>query len=365
MKVLIAPNALKGTLTAIEAGAIIQEFFQNEFPEIETQFVPIADGGDGTCFLLGEYQNLPQVKTWSLDPVGRSKLGFFYFDEENKAALIDVSTVSGLGDLEEELKSPYHTSSFGTGILIKKAIEHGASEIVLGLGGSATVDLGLGILQGLGFSFLNQSGKDINPFSDSLMEDLSHIQLAVPFPNIKFRLLCDVKNPFFGTNGAIPVFGPQKGLKESKFKTYETSARNAVLKLFSKARKDFNDEEGFGAAGGIAVGLSAFFPIEIEFGAPYFFRKVKLEESIKKSDLIITAEGRYDEQSKEGKACYELLQLANNLKKKTVLISSGEGGKLAGFDQFIQLPDLNFEKADFKEQAVFGLKKCLEIMTIK
>lgn len=365
MKVLIAPNALKGTLTAIEAGAIIHEFFQNEFPEIETQLVPIADGGDGTCFLLGEYQNLPQVKIWSLDSVGRSKLGFFYFDEENKAALIDVSTVSGLGDLEEELKSPYHTSTFGTGILIKKAIEYGAKEIVLGLGGSATVDLGLGILQGLGFTFLNQIGREINPFSDSLYREIRHIQLPLPFPDIRFRLLCDVKNQFFGPNGAIPVFGPQKGLKEGDFDQYESETSRLVKALYRKAKKEFIDQEGFGAAGGIAVGLAAFFPVQIEFGAPYFFERVQILESIKSSDLIITAEGKYDDQSKEGKACYELLQWSKYLEKRSVLISSGTEGNRAGFSQFIQLPNLDFQKEDIKSQAVIGLKKSLEKIMIK
>lgn len=365
MKVLIAPNALKGTLTAIEAGAIIQDFFQEEFPEIETQLVPIADGGDGTCFLLGEYQKLPQVKTWSLDSVGRSKLGFFYFDEESKTALIDVSTVSGLGGLEEELKSPHHTSTFGTGLLIREAIQTGAKEIVLGLGGSATVDLGLGILQGLGFTFLNQDGREINPFSGTLMNDLSHIQLPVPFPNVTFRLLCDVKNQFFGPNGAIPVFGPQKGLKKGDFDQYESETARLVKVLYIKAKKEFLDQEGFGAAGGIAVGLAAFFPVQIEFGAPYYFERVQILESIKSSDLIITAEGKYDDQSKEGKACYELLQLAKKHNKQTVLISSGEEGAFAGFAQFIQLPNLNFEKSDLKDQAVFGLKEGLKKMTIK
>lgn len=365
MKVLIAPNALKGTLTAIEAGAIIQSFIQEKFPGIETQVVPIADGGDGTCFLLGEYFAFPQINSWSLDSVGRSKAGFFYFDDKEKTALLDVSTVSGLGDLEEELKSPKNTSTYGTGLLIKKAIQIGAKNIVIGLGGSATVDLGLGILQGLGFHFLNQKGREINPFSDSMMLEFKHIQLPVPFPDINFRLLCDVKNPFFGRNGAIPVFGPQKGLKEHEFNQFESHAKSSIDILFHKAKKQFVDQEGYGAAGGIPVGLSAFFPVEIEFGAPYFFEKIQIQDLILSSDLIITAEGKFDNQSKEGKACYELLQLANKYQKRTVLLSSGEEGESAGFTQFIQLPDLDFKKPDIRNQAVKGLKQTMKKLNLK
>ena len=361
MKVLIAPNAFKGTLSAEEAGAIIASFCIDKYAGVHTQVVPIGDGGDGTCNLLSKFLNLEQVNAWTLDPIGRPMIGFFGFDKSSKKAYLDVSTASGIALIADSQKNPWITSTFGTGLLIKKAIGMGSKEIILGLGGSATVDLGLGILQALGFVFLDQNGREILPFTDRVQQAISHIQSPVPLPNIRFTCLCDVRNQFFGNHGAIPVFGPQKGLKPEELTAFETSSEKNVSLLFRKAKKEFVDKSGFGAAGGIALGLSAFFNTDIEFGSPYFFERIGLEDLIKESDWVITGEGRYDAQSEEGKACFELLKLCRKHGKKSVLISSGEEGKKAGFDQFIKLEDLNFSSHSLKNDAEKALLKSLSL----
>jgi glycerate kinase len=170
-------------------------------------------------------------------------------------------------------------------------------------------------------------------------------------PAISFSLLCDVKNSFFGSNGAVRVFGPQKGIKEDELEGMELITSNFVELLARKSKGISVDQEGFGAAGGIALGLNQFFPCELEFGAPYFFEKVGIAEKVAAADWIITGEGKYDCQSEAGKASYELLQLARKQGKRIALIASGKEGHNSGFDTVLELPALDFSQADYKKKA--------------
>lgn len=364
MKILIAPNALKGSLSASQTGAIIADFLKSKFPDHLLQVIPIADGGDGTCELLGHNLGLESHTCWTLDALGRSMVGSLAWDSDNQRAYLDVSTASGIGKLTKVEKLPRSTSTFGTGLLIKEAMHIGAKEIVLGLGGSATIDLGLGILQGLGFHFLSQNGRPIPPYSDQILNQLSHIQVPIPFSKIKFKFLCDVRNHLLGPQGAVTVFGPQKGLKPSEVQNFEDDLHSALQRVYAKTNVDFVDQAGFGAAGGIAAGLSAFFDTEIEFGSSFFFDQVGITREVKNADLVITAEGRYDSQSMEGKACYELLKICRQYNKPSVLISSGNEGSKAGFTQFVQLPDLNFQHTDWKNEAKQNLLHSLDTIRL-
>jgi glycerate 2-kinase len=359
MNILIAPNAFKGTIEADEAATIIQKAILKKKPGYKTVLCPIADGGDGTCFLLGRALGLNKKKVPSLDSLGRPKEGYYFFDEENKTAYLDVSTVSGLKDLKPYERNPWISSTFGTGLLIKSALDAGAEHIVLGLGGSATVDLGLGILRGLGFLFLDEKGREIPVFSEKLFKETKHIQSPLSKFSIHFTCLCDVNNLFFGRDGAIPVFGPQKGLKQAEFGDFEITCSNLINQLSYKTGKKVKDQTCFGAAGGIAFGLSFFFPVEIKMGAAWFFEKVEMVSKVEWADLIITGEGRYDSQSAGGKGSYELLRLAKKSGKSTVLITSGEEGKSDGFSNIIQLPDLDFSQQDAKEKAINNLKNSI------
>jgi glycerate 2-kinase len=351
MNILVAPNAFKGSLTAREASQVIAELILKKYPRAKIVQFPVADGGDGTCELLVEALGLKKYFFWSLDPLGRPIVGNFGFDLPTKRAFLDVSTVSGIGLLKEVEKDPKIASTYGTGILIKKALELGAEEIILGLGGSATVDLGTGILAALGLSFLDKNGRDLPLFSPGFISKIRHVQLASDRPKVKFICLCDVRNPFSGPNGAITVFGSQKGLSSGDFPDFEKDCMR-VIQIFEKKKKGrIEDEPGFGAAGGISLGLSSFFQTEIKFGAPYFFELLGIEKEIQRADWIITGEGKYDTQSEEGKACFELLQLSKKYGKKTVLLTSGNEAYQAGFDLVLELPGLNFNHPDFKEKA--------------
>jgi glycerate 2-kinase len=359
MKFLIAPNAFKGTLTATEAADEIVLTLKKVYPDSPILLQPVADGGDGTCSLLIDSLNLQKVSLPTLDPIGKPVIGQFGLDTKNKKAYLDVSTASGIGLLDESQKDPGLASTYGTGQLINKAIELGAQEILLGLGGSATVDMGTGILSALGVQFLNDKGRIIPPFSNNYLRKISHIQLPPSLPKIKFTLLCDVRNQFFGQEGAVKVFGPQKGLRTDNLVEFEDDCQHVFNLFQGKNKKPWKDQEGFGAAGGIALGLDFFFPVKIEFGANYFFNLINLKEKLKDVDWVITGEGKYDSQSNQGKACFELLQLAKSMGKKIALITSGDEANNAGFDLLFQLPSINLNTIGFKEKALKNFKNLL------
>lgn len=359
MNILISPNAFKGTMGAREAGEIIQGCIKSKFPDTNTELLPIADGGDGTCELLTEILDLEKRLTWGLDPYGRPITCSYGWDEISKKAYIDVSAASGIATLSHEVKNPFVASSYGTGLLIRNAVDLGAEEIILGLGGSATVDLGIGILCALGVLFLDENGRELPQFIPDFLSKIRFVQKSPSIPKVRFSCLCDVKNVFFGEKGAIPVFGPQKGLQSSQFEAYESVCEGVVGLLFKKQKKSFVDRMGFGAAGGIAIGLSAFFGTEVKFGSGYFFETVGLKDKVEWADWVITGEGRYDSQSTEGKACFELMKLARDHSKKTVLITSGKETEMGQFDQVITLPYVDFSQPDFKEKSRGNLRNSL------
>lgn len=359
MKYLIAPNAFKGTLAAKEAAAIIAEKI-GAYSGSKCLLQPVADGGDGTCGLLVDSLGLEKVQVLTLNAIGQPVLGFFGWDPIQKKAYLDVSTASGIGMLEIRQKKPNLASTYGTGLIIKHAIQHGAREIIMGLGGSATVDLGIGILGALGILFLDENGREIPFFSPEFLQKIRHIQLTPQVSKIRFTCLCDVKNLFLGSEGAIPVFGPQKGIDSDQIESFELDGRKVLDLLVKKSTKPWIDLPGYGAAGGIAVGLQFFFPTEIKFGADYFFELVGLGEKVKEVDWIITGEGQYDSQSDQGKASFALLQLAKINGKRIALITSGSGGRGTDFDLVLELPALDFSESVFKEKARQNLGRLIE-----
>lgn len=350
MNYLIAPNAFKGTISAKDAAEIIAREI-GEWSGSACTIQPVADGGDGTCSLLIDSLSLDKIPVLTLNAIGQPTMGYFGWDSKDMKAYLDISTASGIGLLEPCQRDPYTTSTFGTGQVILKAIQMGAKEIILGLGGSATVDIGLGILNALDILFLDQNGREIPAFAPNFLEKIKHIQKTSTIPKVKFTCLCDVKNPFFGENGAVKVYGPQKGLRLIQVPDFENKCMDVLGLLIKKSGLEWSDQPGFGAAGGIALGLSFFFSTDIKIGADYFFELVGIEEKVIQSDWIITGEGQYDSQSDQGKASYALLQMAKSHGKKIALITSGSGGRKAGFDLVLELPSLDFSTKNFKEKA--------------
>ncbi|UCS93157.1 glycerate kinase [Echinicola marina] len=362
MNILIAPNAFKGTIKADLAAKIIKNGLLAVDSNLDIQTSPIADGGDGTCFLLANELGWEPRECTALDAIGRPKAGVFYLNKSQNKAMLDVSTVSGLDGLKPFQVDANLSSTYGTGELIVEAIKEGVNEVILGLGGSATVDMGTGILRALGFLFLDQNGREISMFGHGFISRIAHIQRPAKRQPIRFTCLCDVDNTFFGPKGAIPVFGPQKGIAPDDISAFEDSAKSLFQLLQKKSKGVLMDREGFGAAGGIALGLSAFFPVEIKSGAQYFFDQVKMVEKVKAADWIITGEGRFDSQSAGGKGSYELLQLVKSMGKKCLIITSGEKDEAieSGFDEVVLLPELDSNQHNYEDKAIESLKKSMQ-----
>ncbi|MCS6968384.1 MAG: glycerate kinase [Cytophagales bacterium] len=358
MRILVAPNAFKGTIPAHQAARWIAQWLREKYPQATISCCPIADGGDDTCALLGQYLQWQPCVVEVKNARGRPLTATYYLNLPTATACIDVATASGIAHLALQERNVWSASTFGTGQLICHALQKGARHIILGLGGSATIDFGLGILQALGADLYDAARNYIPPFEEQWLRKLAIIEPKNLQKIESITCLCDVDNFFFGQKGAIPVFGPQKGLLSEERNLFTENAYRIfeLLKLHQPALSDGNR---LGAAGGIALGLSAFYRVQVCSGADYFFNAVGIQQQIAQSDLIITGEGRYDGQSESGKGCFKLLLLAKKYSKPIWLISSGKEEELSksGFDKVGILPPLDLSALDLDQQAVNNLKQ--------
>ena len=300
MKILIAPDKFKGSLSAAAAAEAIAAGFRRAWPEAELSLLPIADGGEGfaetfCAALSGEW-----VATRALDPIGREVDARYVWMEAEKLAVIDMSEASGLWRLPKEELAPLRANTYGTGQLIRHATERGARKILVGLGGSATTDGGIGMAAALGYEFLTSDGEDLEAIPGNLLA-LIRIQTegALELPEI--IAACDVQNPLLGPRGTAVVFSPQKGASAKDIVALEEGLLNLADVVASDLGCDFRDTPGAGAAGGIAFGLLSFCGAKICSGFDLLAETLRLEERIAACDLVITGEGRIDGQTLEGK----------------------------------------------------------------
>ncbi|MDE6648954.1 MAG: glycerate kinase [Muribaculaceae bacterium] len=311
--VVVAMDSMKGCLDSLSASMALSDGIAEHSSGIQTYCVPVADGGEGTAVAL-TYGDSKFIKKTSkvTGPVGERISAEWYIDKESGTAFIDMASAAGIALISEDERNPLNTTSFGVGELIFEAVEAGAKKILLGLGGSATVDAGLGACQALGVKFFDMQGNEIrneitgislvkvNDFdSESLSANLKHIELS---------LLCDVTSPFTGFCGAARVFGPQKGASPEDVEILELGMENVRDLIKSKTGLDLNDIAGSGAAGGMGGGLMSLAGGKITKGASTILDLIGFDKVIERADLIITGEGSSDSQTLMGKIPYEILQ---------------------------------------------------------
>ena len=314
MKIIIAPDKFKGSLTSEEVCNAIEEGIRkkrDDSPEVLS--FPMADGGDGFNIVLQHYFRTEAIDVETVDPLGRAMKASYQWNASTRVAIIEMATASGLVLLKSEERNPLRTSTYGTGLLIKDALQRGATRVILGLGGSATNDAGIGILAALGFSFINEAGKALEPAGGSLSQ-IASIVSPVNLPEISFEIAADVENPLFGTKGAAYVYGPQKGADRSMVELLDNGLRDFAALIKMKMSVDIASFPGAGAAGGIAAGLSAFFKLDMKKGVELVLNANKLEEELPNADLLITGEGRIDDQSGSGKVVGTIASLAKKYK---------------------------------------------------
>lgn len=312
MHILIAPNAFKNSLTAQAAAEAIQKGLQLSKLQCTHACFPIADGGDGTGELIVERLAGERVSIEAHDALGREISCSYGLVDNLETAVIEMAAASGLRLLRSEELNPLHATSFGTGELIKDAIDRGVKKVIIGMGGSATVDGGSGILKALGVRFLNKPGAELINLPEDLIEldriDLSGLDERCA--NCDITILCDVDNRLLGDAGAAAVFGPQKGATPIDVKKLEQALAKFREITLETTGKDMAEVKYGGTAGGAAAGLYAILNAKLVNGAEHFLKLTNFIEYLKGADLVITGEGSIDEQTLQGKGPFGVALMA-------------------------------------------------------
>ncbi len=323
MKVVIAIDSLKGSLTSIEAATAIKQGILNVDGNIDIEIKPLADGGEGTVEALVEGMN-GEIETISVTGPILDKVDATYgILKDTNTAIIEMAQASGLPLVPQDLRNPLNTTTYGVGEIIKEAIKKGCRNFIVGIGGSATNDCGIGMLQALGFEFYNKENKLVGLGGKELNE-IKYIKTDNKLKELdecKFRIACDVNNPLYGENGAAYIYGPQKGATEEIVKELDEGLRNFAKVVKSDLNKDIANVEGVGAAGGLGFGFLGFLNAKLESGIKIILDEIKLEESVKDADIVITGEGRLDNQTAMGKAPIGVAKLAKKHNAKVIAIA--------------------------------------------
>ena len=320
MKILVAPDKFKGSLSAVAAVAAITRGLRVVWPDAEITAAPIADGGEGFAEALCVALGGAWVETRALDPLGREVAARYAWIEAEQLAIIEMSEASGLWRLTEKERAPLRANTFGTGQLIRHAVERGARKILVGLGGSATTDGGVGMAAALGYEFLTSDGEELELIPGKLIA-LTRIQAesAIDFPEI--IAACDVQNPLLGPRGTAQVFAAQKGASAADIIALEGGLSALADCVATDLGWDFRATPGAGAAGGIAFGLMSFCRAKVCSGFDLVAETLRLEERIATSDLVITGEGRIDGQTLEGKGPAGVAALARRHGKPVLALA--------------------------------------------
>jgi len=327
MHILIAPNAFKNSLDATEAAEAIEKGIQRSRFDCTTKLFPVADGGDGTADLLMQHISDTRIEVNVKNPLGKNIPASFGWSEKDSTAVIELAAASGLRLLNPDEYDPLHTTTTGTGELMLAAIKRNAKRIILCIGGSATVDGGIGILSALGFQFADINGKEIiYPAYLKNIQDYSLPVNRILFEKTEIIILCDVLNPLLGESGAPAVFGPQKGASEKDIEVIEEGLKCFSDLVFKKTGKDIAVVQHGGAAGGVAAGLYGLLNAKLENGIYYFLSITGFEEELKKANLVITGEGSIDRQTLQGKAPFGVAKKA----KEYFIPVIGLAGKIPG-----------------------------------
>ena len=323
MHIIIAPNAFKGSLSATQAADCIADGLRQSNLSCRLTLFPIADGGDGTATLIADKMKSGSIKKSVHDPLGRKIEANFGWIEKSKTAIIEMSEASGLRLLKKEELNPLKANTIGTGELIKAALDLGATEIIMGVGGSATVDGASGLLSELGVHFLDENQQEILNFPEGLisLKRIDASGLDTRLKACKIVVLCDVENNLLGEKGAAAVFGPQKGADEKQVILLEKCLKQLSEITSQDLKTDMSSFVYGGAAGGVAASLCAFLGADLVSGIDFFLKTMDFEKVIKDADLIITGEGSLDEQTLEGKGPFGVAQNAKEFNVPVVVLA--------------------------------------------
>ena len=330
MKIIAAPNAFKGSMSANEAAEAISEGILRVIPDCEVVCVPVADGGDGLAAIATEALCGSDCLAAVHGPLMVDLQASFGYVENTGLAIIEMANASGLSLLSDNQLNPMKTTIYGTGELILAAIAKGATRIIVGLGGSATCDGGIGMASAIGYRFLDYDGKELPPIGGSLndIHSIDNSKVSKQIRNINFEGVCDVTNPLTGVNGASHVYSPQKGADEDQVRELDAGLINLAKVVQRDLGVNVSNIAGGGAAGGLGAGLHCFLGAELRKGIDLVLDLVGLREKIKGADLVITAEGQIDYQTKFDKAPIGVARLARQNNIPCVAVCGGVGERI-------------------------------------
>lgn len=320
MKVVVAIDSLKGSLTSLEAGEAIQEGILRAISDAEVIVRPLADGGEGTVEALTRGMNGRYEKITVTDPLGRPTDAVYGILEDSHTAIIEMSAAAGITLIDAKDRNPMNTTTYGVGELIKDAIGKGCRHFFIGIGGSATNDGGIGMLQALGYGMLDTEGKQVSFGAKGLAELVSITDEDV-LPELKectFQIACDVKNPLCGELGCSAIFGPQKGATPDMIAQMDSWLGKYALLTANHYKKADSQYPGTGAAGGMGFAFLSYMNAELKSGVQIVLEETKLEEYVKDADIVVTGEGCLDGQSVMGKAPIGVAALAKKHHKRVI-----------------------------------------------
>jgi len=336
MKILICPDSFKESLSAVEVCNCIERGLKRANSKFRIEKVPLADGGEGTVKALVMATGGRIFKCRATDPLGRKIWARYGILSDGKTGVIEMAAASGLALVPVAKRNPLVTTTYGTGEMVASALERGCRRIIIGIGGSATVDGGAGMAQALGARLLDGKGKDIR-FGGRELEKLEKINLKFMDKRIArtdFIIASDVRNPLLGPKGAARVYGPQKGATPDMVKKLERGLSHLARVIKKELSISVENIPGSGAAGGLGAGLYAFLGAKMESGAKLVMRMAGLEQRIKKVDLVITGEGKVDRQTLYGKAVMGVIRMARKYRVPVICIAGSilpEARNLYGF----------------------------------
>lgn len=327
MKVIAAPDSFKGSLSAVEAAAAIARGVRAAAPSAQVIELPLADGGEGTADALVAATGGRFVEARVSDPLGRPITARYGLLGNGTTAVVEMAAASGLVLLTPEERNPMKTSTFGTGQLILDAAKGGAKSILVGIGGSATVDGGTGMARALGVDFLDSEGRVLSGGGEILtrIAAIDTSRLRAELVGVKVTVASDVTNPLTGPQGAATVYGPQKGATPEQVAELDDGLSNLAEVIRAELGKDVDSIPGAGAAGGLGAGLAAFLDAEILSGIEIVLDAVDIDRQLKGADVVFTGEGKVDGQSACGKTAAGLAAAAA-VKGVPVVLLAGEVG---------------------------------------
>lgn len=312
MKFILAPDKFKGSLTGLQFCKIATESLLKSHPNADVVSLPLADGGDGTIDILDYHLSGKRVKVIVNDPLFRPIEAHYLYMDVIKTAFIEMAAASGLALLKPEEQNCFHTTSLGTGEMIKDAIEKGAKTIILGIGGSATNDCGMGMATALGYQFLDENGIELSPVGKNLskVHIINTDQVIKTLKFIDFKVACDVTNTLFGSNGAAFIYGPQKGASKEEIILLDKGLQHISNIFKEQFGENIEQVAGAGAAGGMGAGTLVFLNAELKSGIDLVKDLIGFDKKIEGADWIITGEGKLDEQTLSGKTIQGVLTSA-------------------------------------------------------